>query len=57
MRRGRITYCLLTAEWLGDLLGGVVVLKGQFRDGKPLLAVPNFARLNRPGRSLVWIKE
>ena len=47
----------LTAEWQGDLLGGVVVLKGQFRDGKPLLAVPNFARLNRPGRSIVWIKE
>jgi DUF1680 family protein len=46
----------LTAEWQ-ELLGGVVVLKGQFRDGKPLLAVPNFARLNRPGRSLVWIKE
>jgi hypothetical protein len=48
---------LLTAEWRGDLVGGVVVLKGQFRDGKPPLAAPNFARLNRPGRSLVWIKE
>jgi len=46
----------LSAEWQGDLLGGVVVLKGRFRDGKPLVAVPNFARLNRPGRSLVWIR-
>jgi DUF1680 family protein len=46
----------LTAEWRGDLLGGVMVISGQFRDGKPLLAVPNYARLNRPGRSIVWIK-
>jgi DUF1680 family protein len=46
----------LTTEWRGDLLGGVMVISGQFRNGKPLLAVPNYARLNRPGRSIVWIK-
>lgn len=47
----------LTAEWQGDLLGGVMVIRGQFADGKPLLAVPNYARNNRGGRSIVWIKE
>jgi hypothetical protein len=34
-----------------------MVIKGEFHDGTPLLAVPNYARLNRPGRSIVWIKE
>ena len=47
----------LTAEWRPDLLGGVMVLKSTFADGKPLLAIPNYARNNRGGRSVVWIKE
>jgi DUF1680 family protein len=38
----------LTTEWRGDLLGGVRVIKGQFADGKPFMAIPNFARYNRP---------
>jgi hypothetical protein len=46
----------LTTEWRPDLLGGVLVIKGSFADGKPLLAIPNYARLNRGGRSLVWMK-
>ncbi|MCX6878283.1 MAG: glycoside hydrolase family 127 protein [Verrucomicrobia bacterium] len=46
----------LSAEWQADMLEGVMVIKGAFQDGKPLLAVPNYARLNRGGRSLVWIK-
>jgi hypothetical protein len=46
----------LFTEWRSDLLGGVMVIKGQFLDGKPLLAIPNYARLNRGGRSTVWIK-
>ncbi len=46
----------LTSVWQADLLGGVDVIKGSFSDGKPLLAVPNYARLNRGGRSQVWIK-
>jgi DUF1680 family protein len=37
----------LTTEWRPDLLGGVVVIKGQFADGSPLLAIPNFVRNNR----------
>ena len=37
----------LTAEWRGDLLGGVMVIKGKFADGSKLLAVPNYARTNR----------
>ncbi len=37
----------LTTEWKADLLGGVMVIKGAFANGSPLLAVPNFARTNR----------
>ncbi len=37
----------LATEWMPDLLGGVVAIKGQFADGSPMLAIPNFARMNR----------
>ncbi len=47
----------LRAEWNPDLLGGVMVIKGTFSNGQPLTAIPNYARLNRGGRSIVWIKE
>jgi hypothetical protein len=47
----------LSTEWRGDLLDGVRVIKGEFADGKPLLAIPNYARLNRGGRSIVWVKD
>jgi DUF1680 family protein len=36
-----------TTEWRGDLLGGVMVIKGKWADGKPLMAIPNYARCNR----------
>src|ERR1035437_3694479 len=39
----------LTAEWRGDLLGGVMAIKGSWADGSPLLAIPNYARNNRSG--------
>ena len=60
----------LAAEWRADLLGGIAVIKGKWRDGSALTAIPNFARLNREGdsgefptyktsagRSLVWIVD
>ncbi len=37
----------LETEWRGDLLGGVMVLKGKWEDGTPMLAIPNYARMNR----------
>ena len=37
----------LTAQWRGDLLGGVTVIAGEYPDGSKLMAVPNYARLNR----------
>jgi DUF1680 family protein len=37
----------LSAEWRPDLLGGATVITGQFADGGKLLAVPNYARVNR----------
>ncbi len=51
----------LTAVWRGDLLGGVVVIRGSFADGSPLLAIPNYARMNRgpaaAPASIVWLRE
>jgi hypothetical protein len=40
----------LVAEWRGDLLGGVMTLKGKWADGSPLIAIPNYARNNRLGQ-------
>jgi DUF1680 family protein len=48
----------LTTEWRGDLLGGVMTIKGKWSDGSPLLAIPNYARENRGAdQSLVWMKD
>jgi hypothetical protein len=46
----------LEVEWNPELLGGVTVIKGKFADGSTMTAIPNYARLNRGGRSGVWIK-
>ena len=43
----------LTAEWKGDLLGGVMAIKGKFADGSPMMAIPNYARTNRD-KSCRW---
>jgi hypothetical protein len=37
----------LTAVWRPDLLGGVIAINGKWKDGTPMLAVPNYARMNR----------
>lgn len=37
----------LRTEWRPDFLGGVMVIRGSFAGGAPLLAVPNFVRMNR----------
>jgi hypothetical protein len=37
----------LQAEWRPDLLGGVMVITGKWLDGSPMLAIPNYARMNR----------
>ncbi len=47
----------LTTQWKPDLLQGVVVVNAEGADGKPLLAIPNYARNNRSGRSAVWIRD
>jgi hypothetical protein len=53
----------LTAVWHPDLLHGVMAIQGTWSDGAPLLAIPNYARNNRPvqpgppPRSEVWIKS
>jgi uncharacterized protein len=58
----------LTSRWKGDLLGGVMCIKGTWADGSPMLAIPCFARLNRnessqprqsqhPVASKVWTKD
>jgi len=58
----------LTTEFKGDLLGGVMVIKGTWSDGSELTAIPNYARNNRGPdasenrrrgavTSSVWIKD
>ena len=47
----------LAARFDEKLLGGVLTISGKFADGAPLLAIPNYARNHRGGRSVVWIKD
>jgi DUF1680 family protein len=49
----------LKAEWRPDLLGGVMVISGKWQDGSPMLAIPNFARMNRvdPPHDYPWADE
>jgi uncharacterized protein len=37
----------LKMEWRPDLLDGVMAMTGKWQDGSPMLAVPNYARMNR----------
>ena len=40
---------VLATEWRPDMLGGVCIITGKWKDGSPMLAIPNFARMNRVG--------
>jgi DUF1680 family protein len=37
----------LKMAWRPDLLGGVMAMTGKWQDGSPMLAIPNYARMNR----------
>jgi hypothetical protein len=37
----------LTLKWNNDFLHGVMTINGTWSDGSPLLAIPNYTRLNR----------
>jgi len=39
----------LQTKWQPDLLGGVVVITGKWADGSEMIAIPNYARMNRVG--------
>lgn len=63
----------LTTEWRPNFLNGVMVIKGTFTDGSPMLAIPNYVRNNRvpttayprggrggggeTPRSMVWMRD
>ena len=44
----------LKAVWRPDLLGGVMALTGTWKDGSPMLAIPNYARMNRTGTPAMY---
>lgn len=46
----------LTATWDGSLLGGCYKITGSFTT-RSLLAIPNYKRANRGGRTIVWMKD
>jgi DUF1680 family protein len=37
----------LQMEWRDNLLGGLLTMTGKWQDGTPMLAIPNYARMNR----------
>jgi hypothetical protein len=37
----------LSLQWKGDFLNGVMTINGTWADGSPLVAIPNYTRLNR----------
>jgi DUF1680 family protein len=39
----------LQTRWKPDLLGGVMIVEGKWADGSDLIAIPNYARMNRVG--------
>jgi len=66
INKGRLGTNPLTAEWTPDFFNGMMLIKGTWADGKPMLAIPNFARMNRneprdpkinTSRSNVWVNQ
>ena len=66
INEGNLGNGALKAEWTPDFLNGMVLIKGIWADGSPMVAVPNFARMNRneprdpqitTPRSNVWVKQ
>ena len=47
----------LRHEIEGKMLNGVVVIDGNFTNGSPLVAIPNYTHLNRGGRWIVWFSS
>jgi DUF1680 family protein len=47
----------LKAEWRPDLLGGVVVITGRWKNGSPMIAIPNYARMNRLGPPAEYLED
>ncbi len=47
----------LATSWNAGLLGGLTVISGVYDNGSALMAIPNYARLNRGGHSIVWLKD
>jgi uncharacterized protein len=47
----------LSVQWNSSLLGGVNTISGTFDNGTAFQLIPNYARLNRGGRSAVWIRD
>lgn len=56
----------LKTVWKPGLLKGVMAIEGTWADGSPMLAIPNYARLNRPvsgsganrvPTSIIWIRK
>lgn len=45
----------LRVEWDGNLLGGLLAIRGAFADGTPLQAIPNYARMNRLQQERPWV--
>ena len=48
---------VLSTNWNGSLLGGLTFISGTYTNGAALMAIPNYARNNRGGQSIVWIRD
>jgi DUF1680 family protein len=45
----------LSAVWDSGMLNGIMKITGTFTNGSSLVAIPNYARMNRGGSCRVWI--